>query len=468
MIRQEDGKFRLYTKDGSKVLGTHDTYEKALKQEQAVQISKHKKKASVVETLIGKLAAAGVWRDTWRTDASGARYHVINDKVFSEDGQMRGLVSQGFTPWAAPQAQAHPPVSAPVPARALPRMWRVGNSYTTSPSGLSGAVPATPEEVAGILRGKREHTDKAILTGAGRDLFNSQSSQYGVQPSAQDNVLYAGGMTGPQPSADKGMLYAGGPKGLQPGASDRLLYAGGAKGIQPSANPNMLYAGGPKGVQPSAASGMLYQDEAVAQQPQLSPKEQMQQALVRTSKKQGSVSEAIVSDLEKVSAVKLAGAGELIKHMLAGAGVATAFGVAPALANAYANDKNIGQTLAAMAQYAIPLGMMGGAAYYPMAKVPALVQQILAAIPSKAQLISLAEELGTAAANKMGPLMESGTRLLDNVNANVVTPVGNAAKSMAGAVGDVASGVGSAAQDVASFYGQALDDVLPGRIPSVN
>ena len=47
MIRQDKGKWKLYAKDGSKVLGTHPSYEKALKQQQAVEISKHFKKASL-------------------------------------------------------------------------------------------------------------------------------------------------------------------------------------------------------------------------------------------------------------------------------------------------------------------------------------------------------------------------------------------------------------------------------------
>ena len=34
-------KWILYTQDGSRVLGTHDTYEQALRQERAIQWSKH-------------------------------------------------------------------------------------------------------------------------------------------------------------------------------------------------------------------------------------------------------------------------------------------------------------------------------------------------------------------------------------------------------------------------------------------
>jgi len=37
-------KWLLHTRDGSRVLGTHDTYEKALKQERAIQISKRRRK----------------------------------------------------------------------------------------------------------------------------------------------------------------------------------------------------------------------------------------------------------------------------------------------------------------------------------------------------------------------------------------------------------------------------------------
>lgn len=40
MIRHEDGKWKLYTSDGSRVLGTHDTQEDAEAQERAIQKSK--------------------------------------------------------------------------------------------------------------------------------------------------------------------------------------------------------------------------------------------------------------------------------------------------------------------------------------------------------------------------------------------------------------------------------------------
>ncbi len=41
MIKHENNKYVLYTKDGSKILGRHDSYESALKQERAIQMSKH-------------------------------------------------------------------------------------------------------------------------------------------------------------------------------------------------------------------------------------------------------------------------------------------------------------------------------------------------------------------------------------------------------------------------------------------
>lgn len=41
MIKQESGKFVLYNYDGSKILGRHDSYEKALQQERAIMINKH-------------------------------------------------------------------------------------------------------------------------------------------------------------------------------------------------------------------------------------------------------------------------------------------------------------------------------------------------------------------------------------------------------------------------------------------
>lgn len=40
-IKKEGDEFVLYTKDGSRVLGRHKTREDAVKQEQAIEISKH-------------------------------------------------------------------------------------------------------------------------------------------------------------------------------------------------------------------------------------------------------------------------------------------------------------------------------------------------------------------------------------------------------------------------------------------
>jgi hypothetical protein len=42
MIRKEGDKYILYTRDGKKKLGTHDTREDAEKQEKAIETQKHK------------------------------------------------------------------------------------------------------------------------------------------------------------------------------------------------------------------------------------------------------------------------------------------------------------------------------------------------------------------------------------------------------------------------------------------
>lgn len=44
MIRRRNGKFQVVTSDGSRVLGTHDTKDEALKQLRAVEASKHDRK----------------------------------------------------------------------------------------------------------------------------------------------------------------------------------------------------------------------------------------------------------------------------------------------------------------------------------------------------------------------------------------------------------------------------------------
>jgi len=46
MIRkQANGKYVLYTKDGSRKLGTHSSKTSALKQERAIQAAKHSRKS---------------------------------------------------------------------------------------------------------------------------------------------------------------------------------------------------------------------------------------------------------------------------------------------------------------------------------------------------------------------------------------------------------------------------------------
>lgn len=43
MIKREGGNYVLYTKDGSRKLGTHSSKADALKQEAAIEISKHRR-----------------------------------------------------------------------------------------------------------------------------------------------------------------------------------------------------------------------------------------------------------------------------------------------------------------------------------------------------------------------------------------------------------------------------------------
>lgn len=60
MIKREGSKYKLYTSDGSRVLGTHENKKSAIKQEQAIQISKHKNKNKIKSAMIAaviKLAA---------------------------------------------------------------------------------------------------------------------------------------------------------------------------------------------------------------------------------------------------------------------------------------------------------------------------------------------------------------------------------------------------------------------------
>ena len=47
MIRKEGNKYILYTRDGTRKLGTHDSMNSAIKQEHAIQVGKNPKKRTV-------------------------------------------------------------------------------------------------------------------------------------------------------------------------------------------------------------------------------------------------------------------------------------------------------------------------------------------------------------------------------------------------------------------------------------
>ena len=56
MIKQQGDKFILYTQDGTRILGRHDSHEKALAQERAIQISKHGSISMIKEALAKDVA----------------------------------------------------------------------------------------------------------------------------------------------------------------------------------------------------------------------------------------------------------------------------------------------------------------------------------------------------------------------------------------------------------------------------
>jgi len=62
IIKKVDGKYILYTKDGKKKLGTHDTRQKAIKQEYAIQKSKERevKSAFLIFSSNGEEKAAAI------------------------------------------------------------------------------------------------------------------------------------------------------------------------------------------------------------------------------------------------------------------------------------------------------------------------------------------------------------------------------------------------------------------------
>ena len=52
IIKRVGDKWYLYTRDGKKILGRHDSYEAALRQERAIQFHKH---AQLTDHLLSKL-----------------------------------------------------------------------------------------------------------------------------------------------------------------------------------------------------------------------------------------------------------------------------------------------------------------------------------------------------------------------------------------------------------------------------
>lgn len=82
MIKKEGNQWCLYTKDGSRKLGCHDSEEKAIKQEQAIEASKHsesQKKVVRTKDFIGKLKellAGKIKDDELKSVISKARSHA--------------------------------------------------------------------------------------------------------------------------------------------------------------------------------------------------------------------------------------------------------------------------------------------------------------------------------------------------------------------------------------------------------
>ncbi len=95
MIVPEDGKYVLYTRDGKHILGTHESYDKALAQERAIQISKagmhNMKSAMIRENLIlaVKTAAENKILSTNLAQRHSNNNFIIRDK----SGKFSGLDS---------------------------------------------------------------------------------------------------------------------------------------------------------------------------------------------------------------------------------------------------------------------------------------------------------------------------------------------------------------------------------------
>ena len=86
IIKQEDGKWVLYSADGSKKLGTFDTEEEAIKREKQIQFFKHQEQA------------AG---DALVSQAVGATTHVLKEsgEALVEQGNVQALID-AFSDWA--------------------------------------------------------------------------------------------------------------------------------------------------------------------------------------------------------------------------------------------------------------------------------------------------------------------------------------------------------------------------------
>lgn len=89
-IKEENGKFVLYTSDESRILGTHDTYEDALRQERAIQISKRMRAKYASDKSTGSGGLVKSFIENRKGDARQLRYLIRHKADVYKSGRELG------------------------------------------------------------------------------------------------------------------------------------------------------------------------------------------------------------------------------------------------------------------------------------------------------------------------------------------------------------------------------------------
>lgn len=185
----------------------------------------------------------------------------------------------------------------------------------------------------------------------------------------------------------------------------------------------------------------------------------------------------MLNDINTRAHEKMAALKDLVDPALIGAGALTGFATVPAILNAYANDKEVGKTVAGVAQYTMPLGALAGAGFgggkmalKGMGEIAAnTLKKIVESMPDTAALKDILKSISDNAAPHLKDVKDRGLRFIDSgsellqVGKDTLNSVSGAAKRLAGDAEDAVITFSNETGDTIGAGARAVEDFLKGR-----